>query len=773
MTRWRSASGATIALGLILVCLSFSISSPAAAWAGQLQSAHDLLHRGMKAFERGALEEAVSSWSDAARLFQQHGARAEQISALILVGQGYSALGKNREATSIFEAALDLAQQSADTHRTMTALAGLGEAYLAIGRLSEAAKVLKDGLGLAESLGDLALLAALLNVQGNLFVAQEKYGDAIDAYSRTIDLAATADPSLAARARANIALPLRKNGAAAKANEHLDAALKYLLGEAIAPSHDVTLVLIRIGLAYRALRPSSTVPDDVLGQAVQAFDAAAAMGQRIGDREMASYAWGYHGALLEDVGRNAEALRLTRKAVFAAQQIDAPESLYRWQWQHGRLRRKSGSIDEAIGAYRSAVATLQSIRPGLTPGGPGPHVSFREGPARVYFEFADLLLHRTASLQNSEQVQADLLEARDAVELFKVAELRDYFRDDCVDLALSRVRKVEVVSPTAAIVYPILLPDRLELLVSLGPRLKLVTVPIGVERITAEVRRFRRALEEQQLGYLGPATQLYEWLVKPLEHDLAALNIDTLVFVPDGPLRTIPMAALHDGKQFLIARYAVAITPGLNLTDPRPLDREHAKVLAVGLTQGVQGFPALPYVAKELDALRSLFGSRVLSDQAFLTSHLGQELKDQRFTIVHIASHGEFQAESNESFLVTFDGKISMDQLGQLVGLLRFRDEPLELLTLSACDTAAGDDRAALGLAGVAVKAGARSAVGTLWRVSDQAAAELISEFYRQLKRPGVSRAAALQQAQLTTLSNPRYAHPFFWAPFLLINNWL
>jgi len=378
-------------------------------------------------------------------------------------------------------------------------------------------------------------------------------------------------------------------------------------------------------------------------------------------------------------------------------------------------------------------------------------VSFREGPARVYFEFADLLLQRTASLQNSEQVQADLLEARDAVELFKVAELRDYFRDDCVDLALSRVRKVEVVSPTAAIVYPILLPDRLELLVSLGPRLKLVTVPIGVERITAEVRRFRRALEEQQLGYLGPATQ----------------------FVPDGPLRTIPMAALHDGKQFLIARYAVAITPGLNLTDPRPLDREHAKVLAVGLTQGVQGFPALPYVAKELDALRSLFGSRVLSDQAFLTSHLGQELKDQRFTIVHIASHGEFQAESNESFLVTFDGKISMDQLGQLVGLLRFRDEPLELLTLSACDTAAGDDRAALGLAGVAVKAGARSAVGTLWRVSDQAAAELISEFYRQLKRPGVSRAAALQQAQLTTLSNPRYAHPFFWAPFLLINNWL
>jgi len=114
-----------------------------------------------------------------------------------------------------------------------------------------------------------------------------------------------------------------------------------------------------------------------------------------------------------------------------------------------------------------------------------------------------------------------------------------------------------------------------------------------------------------------------------------------------------------------------------------------------------------------------------------------------------------------------------MDRLDQLVGLLKFRKEPLELLTLSACDTATGDDRAALGLAGVAIKAGARSAVATLWNISDEVSSKLVAQFYRELKDPSVSRAGALRRAQLSVLSNPRYDHPGFWAPFLLINNWL
>jgi len=246
-----------------------------------------------------------------------------------------------------------------------------------------------------------------------------------------------------------------------------------------------------------------------------------------------------------------------------------------------------------------------------------------------------------------------------------------------------------------------------------------------------------------------------------------------LVFVPDGALRTIPMAALHDGERFLVQQYAIAITPGLNLTDPRPLRRDQVKVLALGLTESVQDFPGLPYVSGELKAIHELFGGRSLLNQDFVAARVEEELRRQPFSIVHIASHGHFGKEVEDTFLLTFDARLTMDRLGDYVGLFRFREEPLDLLTLSACETAAGDDRAALGLAGIAIRAGARSALATLWHVSDPTSYRLVVEFYRRLQTPGVSRASALQAAQLALLGDPRYDHPCYWAPFLLINNWL
>ncbi len=138
-----------------------------------------------------------------------------------------------------------------------------------------------------------------------------------------------------------------------------------------------------------------------------------------------------------------------------------------------------------------------------------------------------------------------------------------------------------------------------------------------------------------------------------------------------------------------------------------------------------------------------------------------------------MASHGQFESDASKTFLLTFDEKLTIDRLDQFIGLFKFRDDPLELLTLSACDTAEGDDRAALGLAGVAIKAGARSAVATLWQVHDKVAAVLVEQFYRELQDPSVSRAAALQRAQLKVLADPRYEHPGFWSPFLMINSWL
>jgi CHAT domain-containing protein len=162
-----------------------------------------------------------------------------------------------------------------------------------------------------------------------------------------------------------------------------------------------------------------------------------------------------------------------------------------------------------------------------------------------------------------------------------------------------------------------------------------------------------------------------------------------------------------------------------------------------------------------------------LREQDFSPERLDTTLRQGAFDIVHLAAHGQFAAEASESFLLTGHGKLTMPRLAQIVGRLRFRARPLELLTLSACETASGDDRAALGFAGVALQAGARSAVATLWLVHDEAAAVFMGAFYRSLYTPGVSRARALQQAQLSLLKDSTYADPFFWAPFVLLNNWL
>lgn len=300
-------------------------------------------------------------------------------------------------------------------------------------------------------------------------------------------------------------------------------------------------------------------------------------------------------------------------------------------------------------------------------------------------------------------------------------------------------------------------------------------IPVDSPAFTQKVREFRKGLEKRTTHeYLVPARQLYAWLIAPLEANLRAQQVDTLVIIPDGPLRTIPLAALYDGQRFLIERYALATTPGLTLTDLQSGLRRDHRLLLNGLSRSVQGFPALQQVEAELATLGALYQqSTVLKNEDFQINNMDQALIAAPYSIVHIASHGQFANELDKTFLLTFDGKLTLNRLEQLLELSQYRKQPVELLTLSACQTAAGDDRAALGLAGVAIKAGARSALATLWFVNDQASALLVSAFYQHLQDQAISKAKALQQAQQTLLNDRRYRHPGYWAPFLLIGNWL
>jgi CHAT domain-containing protein len=732
----------------------------------------DSLTAGQQAAQRGDFEQAAGHWR--AAIQAATGQVQTRRYALTQLAYVYEALGHYGEAEQHLRLALELARQAAEQADIANILGALGNVYLAMGRLPDAERLLHEALALANTLSNAGLTAGILHHLGNLFLSQQQLREALDAYQRSAHLAGQAgDFGMMARALIHSALVAERQGLWPEVSTRLAAGWTSL--QPLPPSHDKAYDLLLIGRIYHRLVEHD---NSLKLRAAEVFQQVAELAQGLKDARALSYAWGYLGRLYEEEQRYAEALQLTRRAIHAVQAVHAPESLYLWHWQSGRLLRALGEFPAALEAYERAVQLVQTLRPALLRGYGGMYAGFRTALGPLYFELVDLFLQHAARLEtpNQESIQHThyLQRARDTVELFKTAELREYFGDECLAAARPTVAPVEQVSPDTLVVYPILLPDRTELLLSQATGLKRLQVAVTGPQLEQRVRALRNALEDRDaLRYLRHAQSLYAWLLQPLETALRSAPIRTIVFVPDGALRALPWAALHNGQQFLIEQYAVAITPSVTLTEPRPLSPERVQVLAAGVAEPVADFPPLPRVPAELRSIQQLYDSTVLLNRDFSPMSLERTVREGQFDIVHIAAHAQFRAEAADSFLLTTQGKLTIDRLAQIVGRLRYRTQPLELLTLSACETARGNDRAALGLAGVAIQAGARSALATLWLVEDTAAAILMTEFYRQLQTPGVSRARALQQAQLALLRQPQYAEPFFWAPFLLINNWL
>jgi CHAT domain-containing protein/Tfp pilus assembly protein PilF len=732
----------------------------------------DKIARARALLDRGAYEQTLPDLVDAAASYGAAGNYHQQVKALVLMAYAYQSIGHYGEAQKSLESAMAIAQKGGNETEMAAILAGLGDLYGVAGQNEKAIEYLNRGLLMAEEKSDHALAASILNNLGNLHTKNNNYTEAIKAYEKSIERSqGMKETMLTTRALSNAALVSAKDGRNEKAKELLGRALVGV--QSIEDSHEKILVLTNLGITGLVLY-KQVVPEDraLVAHAQKTLENALIIAGQMKDPLGASYAGGYLARTYEEAGESEKALDLTRQAVFAAQTTSAPESLYLWQWQAGRLLKKMGKKPEATQSYKNSIITLQSIRGEMVTCYGSPSVSFRETVEPLYLEYVDLLLKQTTSDANIVASQQDLVEARLAIESLKAAELRDYFQDECVDAARSKVTRLDTISKMTIVVYPIVLPDRTEMLVNTPSGLKKFSIPVTADTLTKEVNAFRKMLEKSTtLEFMPHAQKLYDWLIRPMEKDLS--GADTIVFVPDGPLRTIPIAALHDGKQFLIAKYATAITPGLDLTDPRPLKREKARVLLAGLTDGVQGFPPLPFVSSELKDIQGRYANSLLLNGGFRSASLEKELQNKAFSIVHIASHGNFSSDLNNTFLLTYDDKLTMDKLSQYIGLFRFRTEPLELLTLSACETAAGDERAALGLAGVTIRAGARSALATLWYINDEASSFLVAEFYKQLSKPSLSRAMALRDAQLKLMSNRSYEHPAFWSPFLLINNWL
>ncbi|MBR8835096.1 MAG: CHAT domain-containing protein [Stigonema ocellatum SAG 48.90 = DSM 106950] len=519
-----------------------------------------------------------------------------------------------------------------------------------------------------------------------------------------------------------------------------------------------------------------------LGNQQSAVELAKAVQQArsLEDRRSEVYALGSLGSVYEQTGQWSDAQDLTQKALVLAQAINAPELTYRWHWQLGRLLKKQGHIKGAIAAYDAAVSELQPIRSDLVAINREVQFSFKESVEPVYRESVELLLQS----QETSPTQDYLEKARLRIEALQLAELDDFFRESCLSGKFVKNDKiVEKNNPTAAIIYPIILPHQLQVIVKI-PKLPLRNYWVDkpqkeVENILAQLQEYilepDREDEVQSLSH-----QVYGWLVQPIASKLEKSGVNTLVFVLDGALRSVPMATLYDGQQYLVEKYAVALSLGLQLLEPKPLTQVKLKVLAAGLVQPPgdyqKKFPPLPEIKSELKSIsQAHISTTVLLDQDFNSKNLEIQVNAVPFNVLHLATHGQFSSSAENTFILAADGPINVTQFDSL---LRQRDETrreaLEILVLSACQTAAGDNRATLGLAGVSVRAGARSTLASLWQISDKSTAILIGEFYRELASAKVTKAEALRRAQVTLLKKyPNYSRPGYWAPYVLVGNWL
>ena len=765
--QWNEAEGA-IASSLTLL-QDQSNPIPSAQRLPILAQAQNA--RGQLYLARGQVQDALNTWKLATATYTQIGDNAGMTGSLINQVQALQSLGLYRQANKTLTEVEKALQNQPDTTIKVTGLRSLGNALRVVGNLDKSRQVLQQSLTLAQQLNSASDISAILLSLGNTDRARTDTQAALEFYQKAA--AASTSPITRIQSQLNQLSLLLDAKQVSNAQE-----LALQISPQIAnfpPSRASVYAQINFAQSLSRLKqispentPSWTEIGQILARAIQ-------QAKSLNDARAQAYALGQLGGLYEQTQAWSDAKNLTEQALAIAQSSNASDITYRWQWQLGRLLKDTGNIPGAIAAYTEAVNTLQSLRSDLVSVNPDVQFSFREGVEPIYRELVDLLL---LSDGTSEVSQQNLIQARAVIESLQLAELDNFFRTAC--LAGKAVQIDQIIDrddPTAAVIYPIILPDRLEVILKLPKR------PLLHYKTTVNQRDVEKTVDELRREIVVPVTRrraqslsrnVYDWLIRPAEDVLAQSQLKTLVFVLDSSLRNIPMAALYDGQQYLVQKYAIALTPGLQLLAPKSLERTQLKALTGGLTEARQGFSALENVGKELEQIHSEVPSTVLLNQEFTNATVQKEIRSVPFPVVHLATHGQFSSNKEETFILTWDDRLNIDDLGSL---LRDRDQSqtnaIELLVLSACQTAKGDKRAALGLAGVAIRAGARSTIASLWSIDDESSAVLMSQFYRELARTTVSKAEALRQAQLSLLQNPQYEHPRHWAAFVLVGNWL
>ncbi|BBD62923.1 tetratricopeptide domain-containing protein (plasmid) [Nostoc sp. HK-01] len=460
-------------------------------------------------------------------------------------------------------------------------------------------------------------------------------------------------------------------------------------------------------------------------------------------------------------------------ALTLAQSVRAEDITYSLQEKLGKLYQKQGNIEAARQAYGAAVNSITNIRANLLSSNSDSQFFFYEKVDPIYRNYMALIAKSAAPdydliTQIHEQIQT--------------AELEDYLK--CGKLDLVALNKIQNSNVAAAIIHIIDLTDTILVIVK-SPGKPSYHHSVDTSKVINHINALLELLQDPKLILTKErlikfhSQVIYQQLIAPLESHLP--NTGTLAFVLDKSFQSLPMHLLHNGQDYWLANHSFTGTLGSKIPMPKALLKQQLQALIAGLyipspslndTLAPQGASVLPQIKEEVEDVKKLtHSSLVLLNEEFTSKNFKQKISKTNFPIVHISTHGQFSSDIQRTGFLAYDRQINIVEFDSLLrNKAQISPGTIELLVLSACQTAKGNRRSALGIAGVAVQAGARSTLASLWLVEAKSTVLLMQKFYLGLNN-GLTKAEALRQAQLSLKSNPKYSHPYYWAPFILVGS--
>ena len=712
--------------------------------------------------------EEISVWKKEVLEYQTQGKKKKEIKLRLKIARSYIGLGKFNFAIAQLEKIIAL--DSLDSQTLALTRKRLGNSYTGLGKYDKAILNYQKSLEQQQSLSTTNNLVEVI-------LARQKYNQFIAESSRTTNLQEADTVKYSARARqySNTAIKYAKS-AFDMSNETDLSSVRALINWEKISGQNLTWQQLYKGerilsnlplsrdLAFTMLNWSNVDEENKKLWLQRALEVA----KTLNDDYLKSYVFLESGYFYEQRDNTGKAINYAHKAEILAQSEFAYDSLYKAQQLAGRIYQQRGNSNAAITAYKSAIASLDLLRRDSATISIDQRINFQTQVEPIYRSALKLLLDRP---------KADLAEAIAISDKLRLAQLQNYFGDDCFEIKReSNSARNSFTNNNAATIYSIILENRTYFILQL-PNGKLIksVAEITEAKLVSLAERWSRELNYSETQeYRDRSVMFYDLIIRPFEPQLEANNLEVLVFVHDGVLRNLPMAALLDGKvgedggEFLAQKWASVSSIGLNLTptSSQPEDRE---IVAFGLSVEVPGWNQLSNVTSEIDKIVDLIGGNEFLNDEFTVDNVYHQLDERQYSVVHFATHDYFGGTVETSFLLAYDRKISALDLEKI--LLSSKEIP-QLLVLSACETARESEQSLLGLAGIAARSGVESTLGTLWQVDDEEQSQIIQAFYSYWQQPNYNynKATALQQVQIEQIEI--FALPQTWAGLTLIENY-